>query len=148
MRRAVVIGVLAAVLVGAGAYQTRLKEWPQVVVIIVGCLPILGHFLKQERAFRRSWLLFFTLTTLAAAHQGCELVDRMLFSGEGIIVVDGQRRVVMTYGWVWPLLAAFLATPVVVWAYARFSGRPKPLELGFATAALIMLCTVFAVYEL
>ncbi|MBL7981520.1 MAG: hypothetical protein JNL52_06885 [Flavobacteriales bacterium] len=148
MRSALVALLFCAVLLGAGAYQTHLKEWPQVVAIVIACLPIAGYFMKQERAFRRTWLLLFTITVLAALVEGCSGLWGALFPNEGINIVDGQMRRVMTYGWVWPMFAAFLTTALVVWAYARFSGRPRRYELGFALAMLAVLCAVFLRYEL
>ena len=148
MRSVLVLLLFCAVLLGAGAYQTHLKEWPQVVAIVIACLPIAGNLMKQERAFRRAWLLLFTIAVLAALMEGCSRLWGALFPNEGIIIVDGQERHVMTYGWLWPMLAAFLTSALVVRVYSRFSGRPRRYELGFAITMLAVLCAVFVRYEL
>ncbi len=148
MRNILIALLFCAVLLGAGAYQTKLKEWPQVVAIIMACLPIAGSIMKQDRAFNRTWLLLFSIAVLAALLFGCSSLWRLFFPNEGRIIVDGIERRVMTYGWVWPMLVAFITTPLVVRAYVRFRGRPRSLELGFAIAMLLMLCAVYVRYEL
>ena len=139
---------LAFVVVGSGHFQSHLKAWPQVVFLVVAALPLLGVLIRQERAFLRAWSLLFGIALLEATMELGEQCRHLLGGNQGQVIINGERHVVMTYGWVWPIAIAFATTPLIVLAYARLSGRPKQVEVGFASAILITWAILFVRNEL
>ena len=77
-----------------------------------------------------------------------ELADVYLFASHEVIVVDGVQHPVMTYDWVYPMVGAFLLTPVAVWLYRRSIGQPGQRELWFAIGLCIAWAVQFAAHEL
>jgi len=61
--------------------------------------------------------------------------------------VNGVPRKVMTYDWLWPILVSIAATAFIVFGYTKRSGRPRMLELAFASAMLIIWATLFLLHE-
>jgi len=141
-----IILLFTGLIVGTAFLQTKLRDDPQVYMLLFGLLTLVSLFAK--RTFLTSIPFYILLGVMLYMNIFMQTyqISNMINPNDGWIVdSSGERQRVMQLNWVWCILAGLILSPLIVILYHKKAERNKVLEITFIGVFVLVSAIIYLI---
>lgn len=141
--------LFAGLIIGTGFMQTKLKNEPQIYMLLFGLLTLGSLFAKQP--FKTSipfYILLGTMLYINIFILTNQIVNIISPDDGWVVDTNGERHRVMQMNWIWGVLAGLVLSPLTIILYHKKIRRNKVLEISLTTIFIILTTIIYIKHEI
>ncbi len=141
-----IILLFTSLIIGTAFMQTKLRDDPQVYMLLFGLLTWVSLFAK--RTFLTSipfYILLGVMLYMNIFMQTYQLSNFINPNDGWVVDSSGERQRVMQLNWVWCILAGLVLSPLIIILYHKKAQGNKVVEIAFVSVFVLVTAIIYFV---